>query len=92
MREADIIVVGGGPAGVSAAIEAAKSGLSVMLCEQRPALGGAIHRQPAEGATPLPSYRHLGAAGRPCLRSFPPRAWMFGRAAHSSASTAQAPC
>ncbi|RVM99812.1 FAD-dependent oxidoreductase, partial [Sinorhizobium meliloti] len=29
MREADVIVVGGGPAGVSAAIEAAKSGLSV---------------------------------------------------------------
>lgn len=60
MREADVIVVGGGPAGVSAAIEAAKSGLSVMLCEQRPALGGAIHRQPAEGATPvavLPSLR-----------------------------------
>lgn len=58
MREADIIVVGGGPAGVSAAVEAAKSGLSVMLCEQRPALGGAIHRQPAEGAAPaaaLPS-------------------------------------
>ncbi|RVP86936.1 FAD-binding protein, partial [Sinorhizobium meliloti] len=26
MREADVIVVGGGPAGVSAAIEAAKSG------------------------------------------------------------------
>lgn len=58
MGEADVIVVGGGPAGVSAAIEAAKSGLSVMLCEQRPALGGAIHRQPAEGAAgvaPLPS-------------------------------------
>ena len=60
MREADVMVVGGGPAGVSAAIEAAKSGLSVMLCEQRPALGGAIHRQPAEGAAPvavLPSLR-----------------------------------
>lgn len=70
MREADVIVVGGGPAGVSAAIEAAKSGLSVMLCEQRPALGGAIHRQPAEGATPLPSYRHLGAAGRPVCGAF----------------------
>ncbi|GCA49515.1 hydrogen cyanide synthase subunit HcnB [Sinorhizobium sp. KGO-5] len=60
MREADVMVVGGGPAGVSAAIEAAKSGLSVTLCEQRPALGGAIHRQPAEGAAPiavLPSLR-----------------------------------
>jgi NADPH-dependent 2,4-dienoyl-CoA reductase/sulfur reductase-like enzyme len=60
MREADVIVVGGGPAGVSASIEAARSGLSVMLCEQRPALGGAIHRQPAEGAAAvavLPSLR-----------------------------------
>ncbi|WP_322883438.1 FAD-dependent oxidoreductase (plasmid) [Sinorhizobium medicae] len=59
MREADIIVVGGGPAGVSAAAEAAKSGLSVVLCEQRPALGGAIHRQPAEGAAPVAALPSL---------------------------------
>ncbi|MQX48812.1 FAD-dependent oxidoreductase [Sinorhizobium medicae] len=59
MREADIIVVGGGPAGVSAAVEAAKSGLSVVLCEQRPALGGAIHRQPAEGAAPVAALPSL---------------------------------
>ncbi|MDX0528390.1 FAD-dependent oxidoreductase [Sinorhizobium medicae] len=59
MREADIIVVGGGPAGVSAAVEAAKSGLSVVLCEQRPALGGAIHRQPAAGAAPVAALPSL---------------------------------
>ncbi|MDX0855512.1 FAD-dependent oxidoreductase (plasmid) [Sinorhizobium medicae] len=59
MREADIIVVGGGPAGVSAAVEAAKSGLSVVLCEQRPSLGGAIHRQSAEGAAPVAALPSL---------------------------------
>jgi NADPH-dependent 2,4-dienoyl-CoA reductase/sulfur reductase-like enzyme len=35
-----IAVVGGGPAGVAAAIEAARAGLTVHLYDERPALGG----------------------------------------------------
>ncbi len=90
MREADIIVVGGGPAGVSAAVEAAKSGLSVVLCEQRPALGGAIHRQPAEGAAPVAALPSLARRWQ-SLRNFPPRAWKSGHAGHLWELTAPAP-
>ena len=49
MREAPVLVVGGGPAGASAAATIAEAGLPVLLIEQRDQLGGAIHRQPAAG-------------------------------------------
>lgn len=49
MREAPILVVGGGPAGASAAASLAEAGLPVLLIEQRDQLGGAIHRLPAPG-------------------------------------------
>ncbi|HSX73671.1 MAG TPA: FAD-dependent oxidoreductase [Shinella sp.] len=62
MGEPDLLVVGGGPAGISAALATAAAGLSVLLCEQRSALGGAIHRQPAEGVPPVPAAPSL--AGR----------------------------
>lgn len=47
MTEAPIMVIGGGPAGVSAALTLAEMGQRVVLIEQRDRLGGAIHRQPA---------------------------------------------
>lgn len=37
---ADIVVIGGGPAGMTAAIEAAKTGETVVLIDDGPALGG----------------------------------------------------
>jgi len=40
-NRADVVVVGGGLAGISAAIELAEAGLSVVLLEARPWLGGA---------------------------------------------------
>ncbi|MGO4404365.1 FAD-dependent oxidoreductase [Bosea sp. RAF48] len=49
MHKAPILVVGGGPAGASAAATIAEAGLPVLLIEQRDQLGGAIHRQPAAG-------------------------------------------
>lgn len=39
-REVDVLVVGGGPAGIAAAISAAKSGARTLLIEQRGFLGG----------------------------------------------------
>ena len=39
---ADVLVVGGGPAGLAAAIEAAKTGAEVILVEEAPALGGSL--------------------------------------------------
>ncbi len=41
-KEVDILVVGGGPAGIGAAVAAARSGKSVMLLEKRGFLGGNI--------------------------------------------------
>ena len=38
--EADIVVVGGGPAGIAAAVSAARNGLSTILLERYPYLGG----------------------------------------------------
>ncbi len=49
MSDAPILVVGGGPAGASAAATFAEAGQRVLLVEQRDQLGGAIHRQPARG-------------------------------------------
>ena len=40
VRRSDVVVVGGGPAGVSAAVAAARSGISVTLVERYSALGG----------------------------------------------------
>ncbi len=50
MAEVPILVVGGGPAGASAAATLVEAGLRVLLIEQRDRLGGAIHRQTASGA------------------------------------------
>ena len=45
----DVVVVGGGPAGLAAATEAATSGLAVALVDERPTLGGQIFKQPGPG-------------------------------------------
>ena len=62
MGDPDILVIGGGPAGMSAALEAARSGLTVELIEQRESLGGAIYRQPVEGVPAIP--QSAGARSR----------------------------
>ena len=40
VRRADLVVVGGGPAGIAAAVAGARSGLSVTLLERYAYLGG----------------------------------------------------
>ncbi len=47
----DVAVIGAGPAGLSAALTAAEAGLSVMLVEENPLLGGALsyHRFDIDG-------------------------------------------
>jgi NADPH-dependent 2,4-dienoyl-CoA reductase/sulfur reductase-like enzyme len=42
----DLLVVGGGPAGLSAVAEAAAIGLAVGLVDERPTFGGQIYKQP----------------------------------------------
>lgn len=38
----DVLVVGGGPAGIAAARQAAEAGARVMLCDDRPRIGGSL--------------------------------------------------
>lgn len=44
MREADLIVIGAGPAGMAAARTAADAGLSVTVLDEQPRAGGQIYR------------------------------------------------
>lgn len=44
MREVDLIIIGAGPAGMSAAGRAAECGLSVLILDEQPAAGGQIYR------------------------------------------------
>ncbi len=43
----DVLVVGGGPAGLMAGLAAARSGARVILADEQPALGGALLAEPA---------------------------------------------
>ncbi len=40
-----LVIIGGGPAGMTAAIEAARAGLNSTLIDEAPALGGQVYRQ-----------------------------------------------
>ena len=55
---ADVAVVGGGPAGLAAAEAAARAGAEVLLIEDEPELGGALHWQRFEGEA-LNHAQHL---------------------------------
>ncbi|UCF91047.1 MAG: (2Fe-2S)-binding protein [Desulfobacterales bacterium] len=55
--QADVCVIGGGPAGMSAARAAAAQGLRVILLESRPWLGGFFDYRPAEYHDGVPLYR-----------------------------------
>ncbi len=45
----DVLVVGGGPAGMAAAVQAAAAGLSVTLVDERVTLGGQIFKRMGPG-------------------------------------------
>jgi hypothetical protein len=45
----DTLVIGGGPAGLAAGVEAARAGLSVCVVDERPTFGGQIFKQPGRG-------------------------------------------
>jgi NADPH-dependent 2,4-dienoyl-CoA reductase/sulfur reductase-like enzyme len=45
VREVEILIVGGGPAGLSAALEASEAGAEVLLVDEYPTLGGQFYKQ-----------------------------------------------
>ena len=74
----DLAIIGAGPAGMAAAVEARALGLSVLLVDEQPAPGGQIfraveaaHTDPALGAdyaaghALAQSFRHCGVSYRP---------------------------
>jgi sarcosine oxidase, subunit alpha len=42
----DVLIIGGGPAGLAAALAASRSGARVVLCDENPVLGGSRTRSP----------------------------------------------
>jgi sarcosine oxidase, subunit alpha len=44
----DVLVVGAGPAGLSAALAAAASGAKVIICDEQPELGGSLLSEPGD--------------------------------------------
>lgn len=71
VTSADLVVIGAGPAGLAAATEAARAGLSVVVMDEQPRPGGQIYRA-IETVTPR-REAILGAdysAGRPLVESF----------------------
>lgn len=63
MREVDLLILGAGPAGMSAAIEARRHGLSVLLLDENAAPGGQVHRAARASAEgPGAAQAHEGAA------------------------------
>ena len=50
-HDRSLLVVGGGPAGISAARAASNAGMKVVLVDERPTLGGQIYKQPGPGFT-----------------------------------------
>ncbi len=68
----DVMVVGGGPAGLAAARAAARAGRAVRLCDDNPRLGGQIWRHDARRGTgphasvpPRDELKALGVVHRP---------------------------
>ena len=45
--QSDVLVIGAGPAGMAAALDAVRAGLSVVLCEREPVVGGELEFEDA---------------------------------------------
>jgi thioredoxin reductase len=76
MRTEEVVVVGAGPAGITAAVQASRAGARVLLIDDGPAVGGQIYRQlatemrPGSGASAngyaadgAPLFASLAASG-----------------------------
>ena len=59
----DLVVIGGGPAGLAAAALAARAGLSTVLFDENPGVGGQIYR--AIASSPVKDREILGSSPVP---------------------------
>ena len=82
----DVIVLGAGPAGTAAAIEAASQDLAVLLLDEAPEAGGQVHRAPSPAlAGPRDPEWRAGDALRAALAAssvtcrFGQRVWLLER-------------
>ena len=66
----DVLVIGGGPAGIAAALAAAESGARVILTEELNALGGSLLRTPQDTSRGKPALAWLAGAAD-ALEKFP---------------------
>ena len=76
----DVLVVGGGPAGLAAALAAARAGRRTMVCDENPEMGGALLTHPAAevdgrpaaawAASAVEELRRLGATVLPRTQGF----------------------
>lgn len=64
MRNADLIIVGAGPAGMAASATAARHGAQVLLLDEQPRAGGQIYRNVGGGSDARPYLGKDYAAGR----------------------------
>ncbi|MFM0613817.1 NAD(P)/FAD-dependent oxidoreductase [Paraburkholderia nemoris] len=64
ISEFDVLVLGGGPAGVNAALAASAAGLKVALFDENPAAGGQVYRAPVSAAVPSSADQQAGDALR----------------------------
>ena len=57
MQKVDVAIIGGGPAGMAAVVEFARTNINTVLIDAYPQLGGHYYRQPPKsfGAHPLTS-------------------------------------
>jgi len=68
MSAPEVVVVGAGPGGISAALEVARAGASVWVLDEYPRPGGQYFRQPAPGLTVEPDSSVLEHASEGRLR------------------------
>lgn len=82
-QDVDILVVGGGPAGITAALAAAESGLKVALIENRSFLGGNM-------TIGLPVLGFLGQQGNQIIKGLPDK--FIQRLKERQAASEHRPC
>ena len=83
MAEADVLIVGGGPAGIIAALAAAEEGSKVILVEQRGFVGGNL-------TIGLPVLGFLSQKGEPIIKGLPQK--LIDRLKAIGAASDHQPC